>query len=120
MPDPIIEQIAAKLLTAAQQITTANGYFGNATVERSMFTPASPNDYQIILSEGDAARDPDQPSNADEQIAWLAPFAFACFVRESKDSTVPLNRRLNLIWADVVRAVMADPTLGDLARGRPE
>lgn len=112
---PIIEQILGRVATALAAIKIANGY--QVDIE-SVYRPAAlsgyaytPKHHGIALTLGDPARAPEHDlSGSPAIIAWDQPVHLDLIHRPSDAATTPIERALNILWADVQRAVMDDPT----------
>ena len=112
MAEPISEQIAEKVLERLQTITTVNGYRYTLDVYRAdMHRGLSPRDNRAIIFEGDdEAEEPPQG-----HFQYRKRFAVLVFTLEPDDSMSPLDSRVNIVRADIEKAVMADPFWDDLA-----
>lgn len=104
MPEPIIEQVAAAMLTRVATVTTANGYFYTLDAIRPGRRNANPRHLgaevwiespePVGLSEGNGVI---------QDIDWN--FAVVVYVANTNDDDTPLDRYLTRVWADVVKAV---------------
>lgn len=111
----ILEQLRQDIIDTLKGIQTVAGYSDDVTVEA---VDAEENAYTrwrdglIVVYEDDAEQD-ESPLGAE---AWFQTFCVTCFVIERGDAgATPLERRLNLIAADVVKALSIDRQRGGLA-----
>lgn len=109
MSTPIIESIAADLLVAVNAITTGNGY--NQTIVAKRPTEV---DYQNEGWDDLSALIQQVNSDTDEGPMNIATrtqhFDVVVFAVNSDSSEVTIDTRLNQIFADVEKKLMADPT----------
>lgn len=112
MPLPILEQIAENVEATLRGIRLAAGYNTDALVERRLRHGNKIRDNLLVIHQDDPPKQDGPPQQAME---WLQPFQIMCYCIESEDSTIPIDRRLNLIEADVEKAMMVDYTRGGLA-----
>jgi hypothetical protein len=112
MPLPVLEQIAENVEAALRQVRIINGYNCDASVIRRSVAGDPQDDNVLIVTQGDPPKQDDTPQDVME---WMQPFLVMCWVRESESSTIPIDRRLNLLCCDVEKAMMVDPHRGGLA-----
>jgi len=121
MANTILDRIIDDIVTQLQSISTGNGY---ETDVESVYEPETVKGYtkppmksfQIQLTVVDPERneDIDLQSNP-PRIGWTQPIETALIYRPSDSSSTEIRRVLNKFWADVIKAVQADPYRGDLA-----
>lgn len=121
MATAVSERIAAVVATRLGLISTGAGYETTTSgVERPTVKGGfSPDDYQIVLTQGDITPDPElsHPGNP-PATAWVMPIIIAGILRPSESDTTASDTLKNQFWADVVKAVTnATPwhTFGGLA-----
>ena len=117
MADPIVEQIAADVLTTVQTVTTGNGYNYTVSAKRmpSQAETIGPADLGVILYQGDPAKKTDsEPQN---RYDWMQPFFLACYVSIKEDDvTEPaIETKVNRVRADIEKALMVDRNRSTLA-----
>lgn len=111
MPEPISEQIAAKVKTRLELITTGNGYSLTASdvARPTRLGGFKPDDFLVLVNQGDIERNDElsHPGNP-PATAWDMPFEIQAFLRTSEKSTVPVGTWKNRFWADIVKALNDD------------
>lgn len=116
MPTPIIEYIAANVLSTVQAVTAANGYDNTVTGERLIRTGNRVRDRLVVVEQGDTKRsDLDGDRDQYQAIGWVQTFYLTAYVLESESSSTAIETRLNSIRSDLEKAIMADPTRGNYA-----
>ena len=116
MATPIVEYIAANLLTTLSGITVANGYDNTVTAERLVRLGNRVRDKLVVLEQGDTRRSEDVGERDQYQaIGWFQTFYVTCYAIESESSSTAIETRLNSLRSDVEKAVMVDPHRGNYA-----
>ncbi len=124
MSVPVIESIAANLLTTLNGITTGNGYNQTIVIKRpsrvTYDTEAAGDDLEGLLVQG--KREPLE--HAFNVYYWRQPFIIIVYALNADRSVVTIDTRLNQITADMEKALRVDPTRGGYAKvtniGEPE
>ena len=117
MADEVSEQIAAAIFTKLQTVTTANSYTATLVpirpTGRDLYTPQ---DLLAVLQQDDPTRN-DEWSVSGNPVADAWDLAYVVDVWRAVDetSTVPMDKLLSNIWADVIKAIMTDETHGGIA-----
>lgn len=110
---PISEQISENVAQRLATITTANGYGSTITVERAnMHRGSRPENNVAVIYEGDEQREEDPPAG---YFQYLKPFDVLVWIMEAEDSKWPLDKRANIVRADIEKAIMSDPFWDGLA-----
>ena len=116
MAEPIVEQIAAKIKTALETITTANGY--NQTVAEvvrpTRLGGVKPENNLLVLQQGDPVRD-DDANTPHMYLQWIQPFTVDCFIIPSDKSETAVETAINRIRADVEKVARANAQWDSLA-----
>lgn len=109
---PIVERIAEDVLRALQGVSRSAGYNVDLRPERFKAAGNSVADNQVIVCQGDP---PPQSGSPQRQIDWMQPFVLLCYIIPRPGDRDPTDRRLNILRADVERAMMLDKSRGALA-----
>jgi hypothetical protein len=109
MANSVPELIAIELISRLESITTANGYDMTARVYRVNRDAAngwSPKNYDIVVVEGDEARNTeiDCPGNP-PAVGYDFPISIQAYIRQSDRSTVPEQRLAKNFVANIRKAV---------------
>ena len=124
MAVPVIESIAANLLTTLNGVTTGNGYEQTIVIKRpsriTYDTEASGDDLEGLLVQG--TREPLEHTFT--MYTWRQPFIVIVYALNADRSSTTIDTRLNQITADMEKALRVDITRGGNARhtgiGEPE
>lgn len=114
MAEPILEQIAANLLTALSGITVANGYHYTLTGTRPIvdgYYGDAPCDLTFQLTQGQE----ELLDGAALTQEFIQPFMVVVIAMNLQTDTTPIDKKRNRILADIRKAVMSDYTRGGLA-----
>ena len=120
MSTPIVEQIAANIETATNQITVAAGFNENLTCIRpnrlGYEGSATPADGKVVLRLADRRRDDENsiPGNP-PAVCWWQMYALVAFVIAADDATTAIDIRNQQVAADLEKKLLTDPTRGGLA-----
>ena len=116
---PVKELIAQAVVAALEKISDENGYQSPAVeVVRPRRTGESfcPKHLGVAVIQDDEQREPDSDCVGNPPaIAWRLPIACDCIVRLSEADERPMDQVLNVLEADVRRALAADCQFGGLA-----
>jgi hypothetical protein len=114
---PVVERIAQAIEAALKGIKTARGYrldVQDVLRPRRFDEDWSPKDLTIVLLQGNAEPNENFSLVGNPPIvAWDQSFLLDLIVVPQEAAGTPLDERLNLFDAEVVRAVMADPQWAD-------
>ena len=124
---PIAERIAQAIAAAVSTVTVANDYHQDLQLladgtrchrakTAGDYARTPPGQYAAQL----VAAAPERNAEADNEgpvpsLGWLQTFHVDLMYRPSDAASNPVERVLAWLWADCVKAVMADPQMGDLA-----
>jgi hypothetical protein len=117
MTTPIVEYIAANVLTSINEITVANTY--NQTLvgqrlKRRMYLDDAWDDLSVLVVQGD-----EEEGNAlvgSYNVSdMVQPFAIYAIVIDSDNSTTPIDTRINQVDADIKKKLQFDVTRGGYA-----
>ncbi len=112
MTVPIIENIAANILTTVNGVTTGNGYNQTIVVKRmsrvDYDSEAAADDLEGLIYQGQ--REP--LTHAMNSYTWRQPFTIIVFALNDDGSAVTIDTRLNQICADMEKALRVDITRG--------
>ena len=114
MAEPIIEQIAANLLSTIEGITTANGYNYTLTGTRPIidgYYSDAPYDLTFQLTQGQE----ELLDGAYGTQEYIQPFLVVIIAMNTESDTIPIDKKRNRVLADLRKAVMVDHTRGGLA-----
>jgi len=116
---PVKERIVQAIVAALEKISTANGY-ATAAVEvirpRRTGEKFAPADKGIaVIQDAEQRETDDDLVGNPPAIAWRLPVACDAVVRVSERATEPMDQMLNILEADVRKALAADGTFGGLA-----
>ncbi len=114
MSVPVIESIAAELLTTVNTVTTDNGYNQTIVVKRPSrvdYETATPDDLtgEIFQTNREKLTGPHSLDT------WRQGFDIVVYALNDDDSAVTIDTRLNQIAEDISKAVRADITRGGYA-----
>jgi hypothetical protein len=109
---PIVEQIAENVELTLRGIRLVNGYQHDVEVERHKRDGNRIRDKLLVIYQDDPPKQDDTPQDS---ITWMQPFMVLCWAVESENSTNSIDRRLNLLAADVEKIMLADHNRGGLA-----
>lgn len=111
-PDPIVEQLAANINAALAGVTKTAGYTGDLNVIRATTstTEIDPSDLKTVIWQ----ENPRPMPAPYGQVGRKQIFAIVVYIREGETTGVPIDRRINLVVADIERALMADPRRGGI------
>ena len=114
MSVPVIESIAANLLTTVNGVTTGNGYNQTVVVKR-----ASRVDYDTETADDLNGRiyqtSAEILTSAMNRVTWRQNFEIIVIALNDDGSAVTIDTRLNQIAADISKAVRVDITRGGYA-----
>ena len=113
MATPLIETLAAGLLTDLNAITVANGYNQTLLVRRPKrddFKDITPEDLRGLLAMGE----PEKPADGEACgcAEWIQPFDVTIFVIDSDTSSDTFEKRCNQVACDIHKKLKIDPTRG--------
>lgn len=115
MATPIIEDIAANLLTTINGVTTGNGFNQTIVCKRpgrvDYDTEAAGDDLEDLVYQTSRERI-DGPFNL---YSWRQGFDIVVFALNDDGSSTTIDTRLNQIAEDISKAVRVDITRGDNA-----
>jgi len=114
---PIVEQIAQAIL-AALDVLKAAGTLSDAKRPLRTGIPVNPKDKLAVLYQDDPEEDAEQGSEGRGPVdrqSWIQPFMIDCYVRPSDTSTTAVDTTINMLRADVEKAMRLTPTWGGLA-----
>ena len=107
--EPVVEQIAQKIVERCQQVTESNGYWQTTsgvvrpqTIEQKI----DPRDLRIAVMQDDADDNEDLTTAGNGYAqAFDQPFLLVLFVLPSDKSEIPIDTRVNRFVSDVRKAV---------------
>ena len=111
MSTPVIELIAANLLTALNSVTEANSYNQTIVVKRPSrvdYKTDTPDDLDGRVYQTSAERLTGEMNS----YTWRQHFDIAIVALNDKGSEVTIDTRMNQIASDIVKAVRVDGTRG--------
>ena len=113
MPTPVVEQIAVKVKTRLEAITTGNGYelSVSGVVRPKRIDETSPANNQIYLTQETATTVAVYQGNPAKH-EWRQPFRIALGLRPSETDSTAMDTHRNTFFADVQKA-LAQPTSGE-------
>lgn len=118
MAFPVNENIAQDVENTLRRVQQKAGYNFDLIVERSP-RKTNPRDSLALVLQGDPEKLDGLTSSVaggeDGVTYWNMPFEVALFVVDSEKVETPTDQRVNMIRADVEKAIMEDPTRGGLA-----
>lgn len=109
----IIERIARDVLQSLEGVNRANGCTYTLSVRRATRGIPKPAHLRADIYQDDPERN-EVAANGKEE--WLQPFWVNVYIMPGRADATPVDQYLNFIWADMVKALMADPTRGGLAK----
>ena len=108
MTVPIIESIAANILTTVNLVTTDNGYNQTIVVKRpgrvDYGSEAAGDDLTGLVYQGKRERLTSEMNS----YTWRQPFTIIAFALNDDGSSVTIDTRLNQICADMEKALRVD------------
>ncbi len=128
MAEPINEQIVEDIVTAVNTVTMANDYKQDLAAKRpirgNLEAESSAGNGTILVIQ-DSPEPPEKPYTEGNPPAqhWILPVYLAAYIlapdpdrsgAAAADSD-PIDTRINRAEADLIKAIMADPTRGGLA-----
>ncbi len=124
MTTPIIEDIAANILTTINRVTTGNGYNQTIVVKRpsrvDYESKAAADDLEGVIYQGKRERLASEMNS----YTWRQPFTIVVYALNNDGSSTTIDTRLNQICADMEKALRVDITRGGNAYhtdiGEPE
>ena len=124
MPAPVIEQIAANVLTTLAGVTTVAGYSVTLAPERRKKAGNTPAHLKCVIFQGAPITDQLTTGAPAGLIYRRTPFVLQVWVIDSEDSSTAIDEKINYVIADIEKALMADPHRNALAHdtilGEPE
>lgn len=115
MSTPVIENIAANILTTINTVKVANGDNQDLTAirpRRNDFKDIVPRDLTVLIKQ---ANEEEAEQEAISTKEWLQPFVIMAIVVDSDDATASIDTRINQVRADIQKKLMVDPTRGGYA-----
>ncbi len=124
---PIAEQIARIIATAVSTITVDNGYQYDLAEQKDGtrcdrvktvggYDRTPPGQYAAQLIAAPPARNPEgDQEGSPPRLRWRQEFRVDLLYRPPDNATTPIETVLTQLWADCVKAVMADPQMDGLA-----
>ena len=118
MADPIIEQIALKIVELLEGITIANGFRQDLTIKRPKRIHLESDlaaDNTVMVQQDASERMADDQDS--EDIYWKQTFALDVYLIDSDDATTSLDIRINNVRSDIEKKLCAAANiyLGGLA-----
>lgn len=124
-PYPICELITQDVLAAVARVTVGNGYHFTLTVQRWQRPPVAPGAFVCVLDEaGDTEPGPRPPFTSGmgpgdapyKTQEWMRRYNVLVYVFDSDlEPTAPYDQFVNVLRADVEKAVLSDRQRGGLA-----
>jgi hypothetical protein len=119
--ETILDRILDLVKTSLAAISIANGdqtdvsgVYEAETIAGYNRTPQD--DFEVELFQGDEVRNVEFSAQGNPPlVAWDVPIQMSLIHRPSEDSTVAIRRVMNRFWADVIKALFADPQWSGLA-----
>jgi len=120
MSVPVIEAIAADILSVVNTVTTANGYnqnlAGTRPTSREWRDGRAQSDGTVIVVQQGSDEDEDASAAGNVGMtAWYERFALVAYVIDSDTETTPMDTRTNQVRADLEKALTEDRTRGGRA-----
>lgn len=113
MPEPISWQIQSNLKTALENINGTGSYFYDVSVDYQDYNQTGLNALDAVIVSRSIERNDERTHNS--KVDWNHTFEIRVSVPVAAGSTGEDDQRLMRAFADVARAVMADPRRGNLA-----
>lgn len=117
MTVPIIENIAANIVTTINGVTETNGYNQDIVVKRpsrvDYESEAAADDLTGKIYQGKRERLTGEMNS----YTWRQPFTIVVYALNDDGSAVTIDTRLNTICADMEKALRVDITRGGYAYG---
>ena len=110
---PVNELIAQNVLSTVQGVTTGTGYNYTLTAQRHSRAGDKKAHLNAVIIQEDPREVPDPKVYNTKE--WLLTFHVGVFVIPLEQDTTPIDQYVNLIAADVHKAVMVDRYRGGLA-----
>ena len=114
MSVPVVENIAANILTAIDAITTANSFnqdLNGFRPVRSDYSDVSPENGTVLIVQ-ESAEPVDGAVNTRE---WNQRFWLQAIVKDSDSTTTAIDTRINQVAGDIIKKLMEDHTRGGYA-----
>lgn len=113
MAEPIVEQIAANVLSTLNGLVVTGPSL--AAMPLATYTAVRPAQVWppvntgliLVMQEGRAIKVP-LSQTPGMRVAWMQPFTLAAFIAAPDTGTVPVDTYLNEMFADVHNALLAD------------
>jgi len=112
---PISEQLDNAVENAIKTVSVANGCAYTLIVQRPLRPEPTPVDLLAVVYVDDDALQGEEDTPLG-YATWRRPYVVLCYGVGSETNNTPYQKKLNIIRADVERAVMADVTQGGLAQ----
>lgn len=113
MNPPLAEQIAENVADALNLVKIDGGYSVDLTAVRRSRRGETPSHGLCVIHQGAQTLE-SNPSHLIQQ--WKVEFILEIYVIQSEKAVdEPIDKQVNLIAADVIRALMADPQRGGVA-----
>jgi hypothetical protein len=113
MTYPVNELIAQNILTTIQGVTTGNGYNYTLSAQRHTRAGDKVAHLNAVIIQEDPKEVPDPKVYNTKE--WLLTFHVGVFVIPEEQDTTPIDQYVNLIAADVHKALMVDRYRGGYA-----
>ena len=114
MSTPVIESIAANVLTTVNGVTEGNGYNQTISAKRPRridYRTDSAQDLDCLIIQTVA----EEVEGPNMRKTWRQHFDIMVFCFDGDDSATPIDTRLNQVWSDILKALMVDRTRGAYA-----
>lgn len=119
--ETILDRILDLVKTSIEAISTASGDQTDVSRVYEVATIAGYNrepeeDFEVELFQGDETRNEEFSAQGNPPlVAWDVPVQMSLIHRPSEKAVTEIRRVMNRFWADVIKALMADPQWSKLA-----
>jgi hypothetical protein len=110
---PVVSKITDNLVQAVSQVKVAAGYENDLTAEKFKRSGNGSSHGTVVVAKVDF--EPAERQAVGSDMLWQH-YQLTCFVAEDEDGEAEFDDLLDVVAADVKRAVMQDPTRGGIAR----
>lgn len=107
MAFPVVELITQNVEASLRGVRKSAGYNVDLIVERELQYGNARRNNLAVLMQVETERQ-DQLTTPENRIAWMQRYWVECHVVEPEGSAVPVDQRINVIRADVEKAIMVD------------
>lgn len=112
---PLFEQITQNIVTSLAEIPNVGGCGEFLIIQRPDRRGNKVQDGLVVIHLDNPIKEEPLSQTAEGRIDWILPYVLEAYVVDSEGSSRPPDQRIVTIWADIYKALLADPFRNGLA-----